>query len=99
MTTTNRRMILLLSGIALALSACGADPKAANEINFKNSLNAHFTKMKEFFSLGSEPGDDGVIFSHRTDGRGLAAKKQALFQALVSEDVLETVCLKRRTNI
>ena len=45
--TKSIKALLLLSGAALLMSACGNDPKAANEANFEKALNAHYVQMKQ----------------------------------------------------
>ena len=85
------RAILYLSGAALILSACGADPKAATEANFETALNAHFSKMKECIKIGKEPNENGIIQSFRADGKGFGADKRDFFDDLTAAGLLATV--------
>jgi len=91
MRIINRKAIFLLSMIALVLGACGNDPKAANEENFKEALNTHFAKMKECLSIGGKPNEAGIIQEFRSDGRGFGAEKQATYIALKNAGLLDTV--------
>jgi len=67
--TFSIKALLLLSGAALLVTACGTDPKAANEANFEAALNAHYAQMKQCLRVGSEPNAEGIIQEFRTDGR------------------------------
>ena len=66
--TKSIKALLLLSGAALLMSACGNDPNAANEANFEQALNAHYAQMKQCVRIGSAPNADGIIQEFRTDG-------------------------------
>jgi len=46
MTANNTRLMWLLSGAAIILSACGDDQTAASKANFETALNAHYAKVK-----------------------------------------------------
>ena len=61
------KAILLLSGATL-LSACGDDPKAANNANFEKALNAYYAQMKQCVKIGSKPNADGIVQEFRKDG-------------------------------
>lgn len=93
MTKFKRKAILLLSA-ALILSACGNDPKAANEANFEKALNAHFAKTKQCFRVGSEPNDAGVIQEFRTD-RKVQDKQLPFYNGLMDLGLLETVTYQK----
>lgn len=97
MTHLKRKAILLLSAAALILSACGNDPKAASEANFKKALNAHHAKKKECFRVGSEPNDEGVIQEFRTDA-SRQDKQLAFYNSLQNSGLLETVTYKKDTK-
>lgn len=94
MTNINRKVALILSVAALTFSACGNDPKAANEANFEKSLNAHFAKVKQCFRIGSEPNDEGIIQEFRTDGRA-QDKQLPFYNGLVDIGLLETVAYQK----
>jgi hypothetical protein len=95
MTQFKHRAILLLSGVALMMSACGSDPKDATEANFEAALNAHFSKMKECFKVGKEPNENGIIQSFRSDGKGFGADKRDFFDDLTAAGLLATVSFNK----
>jgi len=80
----------LLSGAALLVTACGNDPKAANEENFEAGLNAHYAQMKQCVRVGSAPNADGIIQEFRTDGR-VQDKQLAFYNGLVDLGLLDAV--------
>lgn len=90
MTNIQRTAILLLSGTAIILSACGSDPQAANEANFETALNAHYAKMKQCVRIGGEPNDAGIIQEFRIDGRS-QDKHVSFYNGLVDLGLLDTV--------
>lgn len=90
MTQFKHRAILLLSGAALLLSACGTDSKDALEANFETALNDHFSKMKECIKVGKERDENGIIDSFRVDGKGFGAGNRDLLDALASAGLLTT---------
>lgn len=94
MTNYKWKVILFLSGTVLILSACGNDPKAANEANFEKALNAHFVKTKQCFRVGSEPNDAGVIQEFRTD-RKVQDKQLPFYNGLMDLGLLETVTYQK----
>jgi len=94
MTYLNRKVIYLMSAV-LVMTACGSDVNAPSEESFKSALSQHYTKMRECFSIGNEPNEDGLIYTHRADGTGLAAQDIQAYQALLSVGILETVSFKQ----
>ena len=98
MTNTRQRQVLLLLGAALTLSACGNDPKAANEANFETALNAHYAVMKQCIRIGSKPNDEGIIQEYRsteqTAGRN-HGKEISFYNGLVDLGLLEAVTYQR----
>jgi len=94
MTIHKPKAILLLSSAALILSACGNDPKAANEANFETALNAHYAAKKECFRLGSEPNEVGVIEEFQTDSRR-DDKQLDFYNGLMGLGLLETVTYQK----
>lgn len=95
MTQFKLRVILLLSGAALFLSACAADPKDATKANFETALNAHFLKMKECIKVGKEPNEDGIIESFRADGKGFSSDNREFFDALTAAGLLSTITFSK----
>ena len=95
MTHFKHRAIMLVSVAALLLSACGADSQAASKINFEAALNAHFLKMKECIKVGTEPIEDGFVFSARADGKGFGAEKHEFFDDLMAAGLLTTVSFNK----
>lgn len=88
--TNSLKAILLLSGTAMFVSACGNDPKAANAANFEKALNAHHAQMKQCVRIGSAPNADGIIQEFRTDG-DVQDKQLPFYNGLVSLGLLEAV--------
>jgi len=80
----------LMSGATLLVTACGNDPKAANEENFEAGLNAHYAQMKQCVRVGSAPNADGIIQEFRTDGR-VQDKQLAFYNGLVDLGLLDAV--------
>ena len=91
------KAILLLSGAALLMSACGNDPNAANEANFEKALNAHYAQMKQCVRIGSAPNADGIIQEFRTDG-SVQDKQLPFYNGLVSLGLLEAVSYQKDTK-
>jgi len=73
MTRIKQKQVLLLLGTVVALSACGNDPKAANEVNFEKALNAHYAVMKQCIRIGSKPNDEGIIHTEPAEVMGVKA--------------------------
>ncbi len=96
MTKFKQKAILLLSA-AVILSACGNDPKAANEANFEKALNAHFSKMKQCFGIGSEPNSKGIIQEFRTSGK-FQDKQLPFYNGLSDLGILEAVTYQKDTK-
>lgn len=94
MTHFNWKAIFLLSGSALILSACGNDPKVANEANFEQALNVHFAKIKQCVGIGGEPNDEGIIQEFRIDG-SIQDKNLPFYNGLVSLGLLETISYQK----
>ncbi|WP_416877554.1 hypothetical protein [Litorimonas sp.] len=95
--TFSIKALLLLSGAALFVTACGTDPKAANEANFEAALNAHYAQMKQCLRVGSEPNAEGIIQEFRTDGR--VQDKQLLFyNGLVDLGLMDAVTYQKDTK-
>ena len=84
----------LLSGAALLVTACGNDPKAANEENFEAGLNAHYAQMKQCVRVGSAPNADGIIQEFRTDGR-VQDKQLSFYNGLVELGLLDAVSYQK----
>lgn len=94
MKTLNGITLLLASAATLLLSACGNDPKVANEANFEKALNAHYAIMKACLRVGSKPNDKGIIQEFRVDN--LRQDKQLTFyNGLASLDLLEAVSYQK----
>ena len=91
------KALLLLSGAALLATACGNDPKAANEANFEAALNAHYAQMKQCIRVGSAPNAEGVIQEFRTDGR-LQDKQLLFYNGLVDLGLLDAVTYQKDTK-
>ena len=87
----------LLSGAALLVTACGNDPKAANEENFEAALNAHYAQMKQCIRVGSAPNADGIIQEFRTDGR-VQDKQLSFYNGLVDLGLLDAVTYQKDTK-
>jgi len=94
MTNAKRNALLLFSSTALILSACGNDPKAANEANFEKALNAHYAKMKECFNVGSKPNDEGIIQEFQTSGPR-QNKQLPFYNGLLDLGLLEAVTYQK----
>jgi hypothetical protein len=92
--TNSIKAILLLSGTALLMSACGNDPNAANEANFEKALNARYAQMKQCVRIGSVPNADGVIQEFRTDG-SVQDKQLPFYNGLVALGLLEAVSYQK----
>ena len=95
--TNSTKAILLLSGAALFVSACGNDPKAANAANFEKSLNAHYAQMKQCVKIGSQPNADGIIQEFRTDG-SVQDKQLPFYNGLVSLGLLDAITYLKNTK-
>ena len=95
--TFSIKALLLLSGAALLLTACGNDPKAANEANFEEALNAHYAQMKQCVRVGSAPNAEGIIQEFRTDG-GVQDKQLSFYNGLVALGLLEAVSYQKDTK-
>jgi len=95
--TFSIKTILLLSGAAFFVTACGNDPKAANEANFKEALNAHYAQMKQCVRIGSQPDADGIIQEFRTDG-GVQDKQLPFYNGLVNLGLLDAVSYQKDTK-
>jgi len=95
--TFSIKTILLLSGAAFFVTACGNDPKAANEANFKEALNAHYAQMKQCVRIGSQPDADGIIQEFRTDG-GVQDKQLPFYNGLVTLGLLDAVSYQKDTK-
>jgi len=87
----------LLSGAALLVTACGNDPKAANEENFEAGLNAHYAQMKQCLRVGSAPNAEGIIQEFRTDGR-VQDKQLSFYNGLVDLGLLDAVSYQKDTK-
>lgn len=94
MTILRNKGLMLLSVTALILTACGNDPKAANEANFEKALNAYYAKKKECFRVGSAPNDAGVIQEFQTD-RKRQDKQLPFYNGLRDLGLLETVTYQK----
>jgi len=79
------------------MSACGNDPKAANEANFEKVLNAHYAKIKQCVRIGSAPNSDGIIQEFRTDGR-VQDKQLSFYNSLVDLGLLDAVSYQKDTK-
>ena len=95
--TFSIRLLLLLSGAALLTTACGNDPKAANEANFEAALNAHYAQMKQCIRVGSPPNADGIIQEFRTDG-SVQDKQLSFYNGLVDLGLLDAVSYQKDTK-
>lgn len=95
--TLSIKALLLLSGAALLVTACGNDPKAANEANFEAALNAHYAQMKQCIRVGSAPNVDGIIQEFRTDGR-VQDKQLSFYNGLVDLALLDAVSYQKDTK-
>jgi len=98
MTNIMQRQLLLWLGTALSLSACGNDPKAANDGNFEKALNAHYAVMKQCIRIGSEPNDEGIIQEYRSSAQtpgGNKEKEILFYNGLVDLGLLEAVTYQR----
>jgi len=82
---------LLITGVAVMMSACGDKSQTANKANFKAALNAHFSKMKECSGVGAGADDQGFIGSFHAEGRDWTAKERERFEVLEKIGVLEAV--------
>ena len=88
---------LLLSGAAFFVTACGNDPKAANEANFEKALNAHYAQMKQCIRVGSARNADGIIQEFRMDGR-VEDKQLSFYNGLVDLGLLDSVTYQKDTK-
>ncbi|WP_026941495.1 hypothetical protein [Hellea balneolensis] len=95
--TFSIKALLLLSGAALLVTACGNDPKAANEASFEAALNAHYAQMKQCVRVGSAPNADGIIQEFRTDGR-VQDKQLSFYNGLVDLGLLDAVSYQKETK-
>ncbi len=95
--TFSYNAILLLSGAAFFVTACGNDSKAANEANFKEALNAHYAQMKQCVRIGSQPDADGIIQEFRTDG-SVPDKQLPFYNGLVALGLLEAASYQEDTK-
>jgi len=95
--TFSIKALLLLSGAALLVTACGNDPKAASEANFEAALNAHYAQMKQCIRVGSAPNADGIIQEFRTDGR-VQDKQLSFYNGLVELGLLDAVSYQKDTK-
>jgi len=95
--TKSIKALLLLSGAALLMSACGNDPKAANEANFEKALNAHYVQMKQCVRIGSAPNADGIIQEFRADS-SVQDKQLPFYNGLVALGLLEAVSYQKDTK-
>lgn len=95
--TFSIKAILLLSGAAFFVTACGNDPKAANEANFEAALNAYYAQMKQCIRVGSAPNADGIIQQFRTDGR-VQDKQLSFYNGLVDLGLLDAVSYQKDTK-
>lgn len=95
--TFSNKALLLLSGAALLATACGNDPKVANEANFEAALNAHYAQMKQCVRIGSAPNPDGIIQEFRTDGR-VQDKQLSFYNGLVDLGLLDAVSYQKDTK-
>lgn len=95
--TFSIKAILLLSGAAFFVTACGNDPKAANETNFEAALNAYYAQTKQCIRVGSAPNADGIIQEFRTDGR-VQDKQLSFYNGLVDLGLLDAVSYQKDTK-
>lgn len=98
MTKIYMRQVWLLLSAALALSACGNDPKAANAANFEAALNAHYAVMKQCIRIGSKPNDDGIIQEYRSAAQAQSetqGQEILFYNGLVDLGLLEVVTYQR----
>ena len=94
MKDLKRITLLLMSATALLVSACGNDPKVANEANFEKALNAHYAKMKACLRVGSKPNDKGIIQEFRVDN-SRQDKQLNFYNGLASLGLLEAVTYQK----
>lgn len=95
--TFSIKAILLLSGAAFFVTACGNDPKAANEANFEAALNTYYAQMKQCIRVGSAPNADGIIQQFRTDVR-VQDKQLSFYDGLVDLGLLDAVSYQKDTK-
>ena len=95
--TFSTKALLLLSGAAFLATACGNDPKAANEANFEAALNAHYAQMKQCLRVGSAPNAEGIIQEFRTNGR-VQDKQLSFYNGLVDLGLLDAVSYQKDTK-
>jgi len=95
--TFSIKAVLLFSGAALLVTACGNDPKAANEANFEAALNAHYAQMKQCIRVGSAPDADGIIQEFRTGVR-VQDKQLSFYNGLVELGLLDAVTYQKDTK-
>ena len=82
---------ILISGVAMMMSACGDTSQTANEANFKDALNAHFSKMKECSGVRTGVDDQRFIGAFQAEGRDWTAKDCERFESLEKVGGLEAV--------
>jgi len=97
MTNVRREIILLVSGVAIILSACGDDTKVANAANFETALNAYYLKVKACIPIGGEPNSQGIIQEFRSGGGGANAQLQ-FYNGMTSLGLLEEVTYQKHTR-
>lgn len=94
MKLLNWKATLLITGASM-MSACGDTFQIANEANLKAALNAHFSKMKECFAVGTGVDDQGFVGTFHAEGRDWTARERERFEALEKVGVLEAVSFKK----
>ena len=95
--TFSIKAVFLFSGAALFVTACGNDPKAANEANFEAALNAHYAQMKQCIRVASAPNAEGIIQEFRTSG-GVQDKQLSFYNGLVDLGLLDAVSYQKDTK-
>ena len=95
--TFSIKAILLLSGAAFFVTACGNDPKAANEANFEAALNSYYAQMKQCIRVGSAPNAEGIIQEFRTGGI-VQDKQLSFYNGLVDLGLLDAVSYQKDTK-
>ena len=88
------KAILLLSGVAIILTGCGNDPKAANEANFEKALNTYYAVKKQCVGIGNAPNNEGIIQEFRISGR-VQNKQLPFYNGLRDLGLLETVSYQK----
>lgn len=92
-----RNLCLLLSGVAVILTSCGGDIKAANEVNFQNALNAHYAEFKECLNVGRKPNSVGIIGEIQQREKG-KSKEALFFHGLEELGLLESVAYPKESR-